>query len=257
MCRRTLSPRSWRRPYDRSYAPCPETSFTVPVDTDSGGLDTSEAATHPETRPSQGPSESPTQAPPAVETGRGEPSTVLTVATIGATIAVILSITSFILYIYYYERITSPGESIESFGRLYDILKVSFYCESFAWIAVVTAVILTIKGLVACGLKTSIALLKSLDVQAVLMTAIALLIVLVAATVALILAYEFSEHLNEDGDEIVSRIFAYGTDIAAIIESWLVLIVVDGLRKASMRPPNPAPVVIPERLIADVKEGAG
>ena len=183
------------------------------------------------------PSETSPPAAPAAEAGSGRRSIALILATYSAMAGVILLIVSFILYVYYYERMMNPGGSIDSLRRLFDILKVSSYCESFGWIAVILAVALTLREFIAIGFRSSVSLLRSVDTKTALTVTIIVLVFLLAGAIALVLSYEFSEHLGDDTSEIVSRVFFYTIDVAVIAESVLVMTVVDSLRRAPATPP--------------------
>ena len=185
--------------------------------------------------PEQSPKPS-TPATPAADDGSAKRSITLILATWSAAIGVILAIISFILYVYYYERMMNPGDSMDTFRRLLDILRISNYCGSFGWIAVILAVALTLKEFIAIGFKSSISALKTVDTKSTFTMIIIVLVFLLVGAVALIVNYELSEHLNDNTIDIVSRMFLYTTDLAVIAESVLVLTVIDGLRRAPATP---------------------
>ena len=181
--------------------------------------------------PEQSPKSS-TPATPATDDGSGRRSITLILATWSAAIGVILAIISFILYVYYYEGMMNPGDSADAVRRLLDILRISNYCGSFGWIAVILAVALTLKEFIAIGFKSSITALKTVDTKSTFTMIIIVLVFLLVGAAALIVNYELSDHLNGNTTEIVSRMFLYTMDLAVIVESVLVLTVVDSLRRA-------------------------
>ena len=185
--------------------------------------------------PEQSPKPS-TPATPVVDDGSGKRSITLILATWSAAVGVILAIISFILYVYYYERWMNLGDSMDTLRRLLDILRISNYCGSFGWIAVILAVALTLKEFIAIGFKSSVSALKTVDTKSAFTMIIIVLVFLLVGAAALIVNYELSEHLNDDTSEVVSRMFLYTTDLAVIAESVLVLTVVDSLRRAPATP---------------------
>ena len=179
---------------------------------------------------SEQPSEQPASATSGAEADLGRRTTMFVIATYGAAIGVILLIVSFILNVYYNELLMSPG--IDRYRTLFDIARASHYCGAFGWIAIIISVALAMKGFIAIGLKSSTSIVRSVDLKTALTVTILVLAFLAVAAAASIALYEFQDDLGDTAGEIVTRMYAYFGRLAIAAEGALVLIVVDGLRRA-------------------------
>lgn len=177
---------------------------------------------------SEQPSEQPASPTPSAETGQVRQSTMFTFAVYSAAVGMILLIVSFVLDVYYNERAMSQ----DSLRGMYDLAKAVLYCGTFGWIATILAVALVIKGFIAIGSKASMSLLRSVDLRTALMMTVIAFVLLVVAAAAVVTMIELQEHLDDTVYDIVTRMYVYFGSLATAVEGALVLIVVDGLRRA-------------------------
>lgn len=153
-------------------------------------------------------------------------------ATLAVAIGVAFGVVSLVSYIYYYEGVMSLNRDYESLIRLHDVAMISTYAGSIGWIAVISGVVLAIKGLMGRGFESASAILRKVDLKSVLWLLILELVILMVTTAVIILMDEFGSDLGYEVSRVLSRMYIYMSHLATIVEGVVVLVVVNSLRKA-------------------------
>lgn len=183
--------------------------------------------------PSSSPPPAPTQqniAPVVVAHSRPRGLSFLNIAAFAAATGVALLIISFLLYVYYHERMMNPSGGLETLISLYDLAKASMYIGSFGWVGVAAGIVLGFWGLMNHGFQTTMSLAKKLDMKTLLKLAVIILVFHSLKAILMLLFYEGD--FGNEASEWLLRLHLYTSHLAVISEGFIVLYLLNRLSKA-------------------------
>lgn len=159
------------------------------------------------------------------------PRSQLTMATIAAGVAVILIMVSFVLSVYWYERILGPHD-FEDHRELIDISRYAAYARVFGEIAALIGAVIIVQSLLVAGSGSALATLKKINLRSTLWLGTAMAVFMAVSASVLVYVGEAEPDLSETASEVLSRVMAYPILLAILFGSVALFIVAIGLRNA-------------------------
>ena len=162
------------------------------------------------------------------------PTYKLNAAVIAVVVGIALDLIGFILYAYYYERITDPHRNFDEIMDLYNLAKYSTYATFAGVVATLVGVAFIIQATMAGGLCSALAAARRIPLRGVLMLVIAMIVLWAVVTGVDIFLGEFEPDLSVSTMRLVSRMLLYMPEAAAVLGHIALLIVTVSLRNASL-----------------------
>lgn len=159
------------------------------------------------------------------------PRSQLTMAAIAAGVAVVLIMASFVLHVYYYERILGPHD----FGdhqELMDIGLYATYARLFGEVAALIGAVIIVQSLLVAGSGSALATLKKVNLKSLLWLGTAMATFIAVSASVLVYVSEARPDLDETAGELLARAMTYPLLLAVLFGSAALFIVAIGLRNA-------------------------